>query len=153
MMTLFLQFVFSLIAMLGFCVMFHVPVRHIPAAAFIGSAGWFLYQLCLFLHVSTIISCFLASCTVGLMSDIASRLLKDAATIFIIPGILCLVPGSGMYNTMLALVNGNLSQAAATGSRTLMLAGSIALGLLVISAAIRIVVSIARRAVNIATKL
>ena len=54
---------------------------------------------------------------------------------------------------MLALVNGNLSQAAATGSRTLMLAGSIALGLLVISAAIRIVVSIARKAVNIAAKL
>lgn len=152
-MALFLHFIFSFMVVLGFCTIFHVPVRHIPAAAFIGSTGWFLYQLCLGFHISTIISCFLASCAVGLLSDIASRLLKDAATIFIIPGILCLVPGSGMYDTMLELVSGNLSEAAATGIRTLMLAGSIALGLLVISAAIRIVVTIARKAVHIANKL
>lgn len=152
-MALFLQFVFSFMAMLGFCVIFHVPARHIPVAAFIGSVGWVLYQVCLYFHISTVISCFLASCAVGLLSDIASRLLKDAATIFIIPGILCLVPGSGMYDTMLELVSGNLSKAADTGIRTLMVAGSIALGLLVISAAIRIIVSIARKAVHIANKL
>lgn len=151
--ALFLQFVFSLMAMIGFCIIFHVPIRRIPAAAFIGSMGWVLYQICLLHDVSTVISCFLASCAVGLLSDIASRVLKDAATIFVIPGIVCLVPGSGMYNTMLALVNGNLSQAAAIGSRTLMLAGSIALGLLVVGAVIRIIVSIARKAGNLASKL
>ncbi len=153
MMALLLQFVCSLMATIGFCIIFHVPVRHIPAAACIGGIGWVLYQICLFFGVSTIVSCFFASCSVGLLSDIASRALKDAATIFVIPGIVCLVPGSGMYNTMLSLVNGDLSQAAATGSRTLMLAGSIALGLLVVAAVIRIIVSIARKAVNLASKL
>ena len=146
-------FVFALFATLGFCIIFHVPPKHIPIAALIGSAGWLAYQACQMAIGSSVFSCFLASCAVGLLSDIASRVFKDAATVFIIPGILCLVPGSGMYNTMFALVAGELKDAAAVGSRTLMMAGSIALGLLVVGAVIRIVVSIARRARNIAEKL
>lgn len=153
MMTLLSAFLFSLMATLGFCVIFHVPTRHMPVAAGIGGIGWVIYQLCVFYDVSVVISCFLASCAVGLLSDLASRTLKDASTIFIIPGILCLVPGSGMYNTMAAMVEGDLKAAASTGSSTLMMAGAIALGLLTVGAVLRIIVSIARRASNIASKL
>lgn len=149
-------FLFALFATLGFCIIFHVPARHIPIAAVIGGLGWAIYQLCVMFEVSTLVSGFLASCAVGLSSYFAARIFKDAATIFIIPGILCLVPGSGMYNTMntmLELVNGNLDAAAAICSDTVMMAGAIALGLLAEGAALKIVISIARRAVNIATKL
>ena len=153
MMSLLLAFVFALFATLGFCIIFHVPARHIPVAAAIGGLGWTFYQFCLFFETSTVIACFFASCFVGLLSDLAARLLKDAATVFIIPGILCLVPGSGMYNTMAELVNGNLDAAASTGSQTLAMAGAIALGLLAVGAVTKIIVSIARRAVDIANKL
>ncbi|MCB6994175.1 threonine/serine exporter family protein [bacterium 210820-DFI.6.37] len=153
MMVLFSAFLFSLMATLGFCIIFHVPTRHMPAAAGIGAIGWVIYQLCVFYDMSIVMSCFLASCAVGLLSDVASRALKDASTIFIIPGILCLVPGSGMYNTMAALVEGDLKAAASTGSSTLMMAGAIALGLLTVGAVLRIILSIARRASNIAGKL
>lgn len=146
-------FIFALFATLGFCIIFHVPPKRIPIAALIGSFGWVSYQAFLLLSGSGVVSCFIASCVVGLLSDIASRVFKDAATIFIVPGILCLVPGSGMYNTMFALVAGELNDAAAVGSRTLMMAGSIALGLLVVGALIRICVSIFRRARCIAGKL
>lgn len=146
-------FLFALFATLGFCIIFHVPARHIPTAAVIGGLGWAIYQLCVMFEVSTLVSGFLASCAVGLSSYFAARIFKDAATIFIIPGILCLVPGSGMYNTMLELVNGNLDAAAAICNDTVMMAGAIALGLLAEGAALKIIISIARRAVNIATKL
>lgn len=145
--------VFALMATLGFCIIFHVPYRHIPVASIIGAAGWFTYQLLLSFDSSAMVSCFLAACMVGLLSDLASRLFKDAATVFIVPGILCLVPGSGMYNTMAALVEGDLGTAASIGSNTLMMAGSIALGLLVIGAVLKIIVAIAHRASNLASKL
>lgn len=148
-----LDFLFALFATLGFCIIFHVPARHIPAAAIIGALGWAIYRFCLMFEVSVLVSGFLASCAVGFFSYFAARIFKEAATIFIIPGILCLVPGSGMYNTMLELVNGNLDAAAATCSDTVMMAGAIALGLLAEGAALKIIISIARRAVNIATKL
>ncbi len=153
MMDLLTAFCFALLATLGFCFIFHVPNRHIPIASFIGGIGWMLYQAFLSTGTSVMISCFFAACVVGLLSDTASRLFKDAATIFIIPGILCLVPGSGMYYTMLELVNGNLEAAAATGSQTVMMAGSIALGLLVVGAVIRVFVAIVRKATTIAGKL
>lgn len=146
-------FILALFATLGFCIIFHVPYRHIPVAAVIGASGWVVYQICMAQDASSVVSCFIASCAVGMLSEIASRIFRDAATVFIIPGILCLVPGSGMYNTMMAIVEGDLKDAAAVGSQTLMLAGSIALGLLVVGAVIRIIVSIARRATYIAGKL
>lgn len=146
-------FAFALFATLGFCLIFHVPARHIPVASAIGALGWTAYQFCLLFETSTLTACFLGSCLVGLLSDLAARLLKDAATVFIIPGILCLVPGSGMYNTMAELVNGDLEAAASTCSHTVAMAGAIALGLLAVGAVTKIIVSIARRAVNIANKL
>ena len=138
--SLLLAFVFALFATLGFCIIFHVPARHIPIASAIGGLGWPFYQMCLFFEASTV-------------SDLAARFFKDAATVFIIPGILCLVPGSGMYNTMAELVNGNLDAAASTCSQTVAMAGAIALGLLAVGAVTKIIVSIARRAVDIANKL
>ncbi|MCQ4637606.1 threonine/serine exporter family protein [Anaerovorax odorimutans] len=146
-------FFFALFATLGFCIIFHVPTRHIPVAACIGGCGWVVYQLFMSQGTSAIVACFIASCAVGLLSDIASRVFKDASTIFTIPGILCLVPGSGMYNTMAALVSGDLKEAASTGSNTLMMAGSIALGLLAVGAVLRIILSIVHRASYIAGKL
>ena len=146
-------FVFALFATLGFCIIFHVPYRRIPIAALIGAAGWVVYQLCMSESSSVMFSCFLGSCAVGLLSEIASRIFKDASTVFTIPGILCLVPGSGTYYTMAELVEGNLKAAASTGSHTLMMSGSIALGLLVVGAVLRIIVAIAHRAKYIANKL
>ena len=151
--SLLRAFVFALFATLGFCIIFHVPARHIPIASAIGGLGWTFYQMCLFFEASTVIACFFAACFVGLLSDLAARFFKDAATVFIIPGILCLVPGSGMYNTMAELVNGNLDAAASTCSQTVAMAGAIALGLLAVGAVTKIIVSIARRAVDIANKL
>ena len=91
------------------------------------------------------IACFFGACTVGLTSDIASRICKEAATIFVIPGVLPLVPGAGTYYTMLAVVEGNLDQAAAKGIETLAMAGAIALGLLVMGTIFQIFRGITRR--------
>lgn len=153
MIHLLLSFFYALMATLGFSIIFHVPLRHFPVVALIGAAGWTIYQICSAYDMSVVMSCFLSSFAVGLFSDLASRFFKDAATIFIIPGILCLVPGSGIYNSMLQLVNGNLKEGALACGQTLAMAGSIALGLLVVGAAIRIIVAITRKAVNIASKL
>lgn len=153
MMQLFLSFLYALMATLGFSIIFHVPLRHFPAVAFIGGAGWTIYQICSAYDMSVVFACFLSSFAVGLLSDLASRVFKDAATIFIIPGILCLVPGSGIYNSMLQLVNGNLTAGAIACGRTLAMAGSIALGLLVVGAVIRIIVAVARRAAGVVSRL
>lgn len=136
--NLFVEFIFAFLGTLGFTLIFNVPLRHIPVASFVGGAGWVMYHIAVSMGFGIAISCFFGACIVGLASDIASRICKEAATIFVIPGVLPLVPGAGTYYTMLAIVEGNLDKAAATGVQTLAMAGSIALGLLVIGTVIQI---------------
>ena len=149
---LLLQFLFALFATCGFCIIFRVPAKRIPVCVLVGALGWFSYQLSMLYDASPVLSCFVASCAVGLLSDVCSRLFKDASTIFIIPGILCLVPGSGMYHTMMAMLDHDMNGAATTGTQTLMMAGSIAAGLLIIGAVIRVIHSMVRKTITIKTK-
>ena len=147
-MTFLLPFVFIMFATCGFCIIFKVPVKHIVPCVIIGSLGWLIYQLSMYYDASPVLSCFTASCAVGLFSDICARLFKDASTIFIIPGILCLVPGSGMYHTMAAMLNHDMAEAASRGTETLLMAGAIAAGLLIIGSLIQVVRSLVKKTVN-----
>lgn len=135
---LIIQFLFAFLGTLGFTIIFNVPLRHIPIASIVGGLGWVTYQIAISLGSSIPLACFWGACTVGLTSDLASRLCKDAATIFVIPGVLPLVPGAGTYYTMLAIVEGDLDQAASTGVQTVAMAGAIALGLLVMGTVIQV---------------
>ncbi|NLD19605.1 MAG: threonine/serine exporter [Clostridiales bacterium] len=147
--TLCLQFFFALFATCGFCIIFRVPLKNIPICIIVGASGWLSYQISMYYDASPVLSCFLASCVVGLLSDICSRIFKEASTIFIIPGILCLVPGSGMYHTMDAMLKHDVSGSASIGAQTLMMAGSTAAGLLMIGALIRVIQSLIRKTASL----
>ncbi|MBR5488079.1 MAG: threonine/serine exporter family protein [Firmicutes bacterium] len=143
--SLFGEFIFAFLGTLGFTFIFNVPLRHIPIASFVGGAGWVVFQIADAMGCGVAIACFFGACTVGLTSDIASKVYKEAATIFVIPGVLPLVPGAGTYYTMLAVIEGNLDQAAAKGIETLAMAGAIALGLLVMGTVMQIIRGASKR--------
>lgn len=73
----------------------------------------------------------MAAFLVGVFGEILAIKLKKPATVFITPGIVSLVPGAGMYYTMLYLVQNDYSQAAIKGTETLFLAAAIAVGIIV----------------------
>ena len=143
--SLFGEFIFAFLGTLGFTFIFNVPLRHIPVASFVGGAGWVVFQIADAMGCGVAIACFFGACTVGLTSDIASKVCKEAATIFVIPGVLPLVPGAGTYYTMLAVIEGNLDQAASKGIETLAMAGAIALGLLVMGTVMQIIRGVSKR--------
>lgn len=137
-----LSFVFAFFSTLGFCILFHVPVRHMLPASFGGGCGWLTFTYLTTTGTDKILACFVGACLVAILSDIFSRTFKDASTIFIIPGILPLVPGAGMYYTMLAILDGDFEKLATVGTETILMAGSIAVGLLVIASVARMITSI-----------
>ena len=136
---LLIQLLLAMAGTLGFAIIFRAPLRRMPACVFIGGCGWVSYLITVNCFDSPILGCFIASCLVGLMSDIFARVLKDAATIFIIPGILCLVPGAKIFYTMEALLKEDFTGTAEIGLQMLLMAGAIAMGLLVMGAIIRVV--------------
>lgn len=143
---LMVQFLFALFATCGLSIIFRVPVPRIPVCGLIGACGWLIYYIVTtYYGFSGVIACFCASCIVALLSDISSKVFKEAATVFIIPGIICLVPGAGMYRAMLALLSNDINGFTEEGTMTLLAAGSIAVGLLVMGSLLRIIRMIFRR--------
>lgn len=145
MMDIFMQFILALFATLGFAVIFRVPVRRIPVCVTIGALGWITYLVTVYTIDSAVFGNFFGACMVGLCSTLAAIVFKDASTIFVIPGILCLVPGAKIFYTMEALLNGDIEEMAHVGIETLLMAGAIAMGLLVMGAITRVIRSLIRK--------
>ncbi len=140
-----LPFLFAFCSTVGFCILFHVPKKHIVSASFVGACGWVTYTYLVSSGTGSVMACFAGSLMVALLSDLFSRAFKEAATIFIIPGILPLVPGANMYHTMLAILHSNAEETASIGTETLLMAGSIAVALLVVASIVKLLALLGRK--------
>lgn len=123
----------AFIATLGFGVMFNIRGDKLIAAAFGGALGFVIYSLCLNANLGEPLAMFTASAAFTIYGEILARTLKAPVTLFIVCALIILVPGGGMYRTMLAVIQGNLDSAAQIGLSSLASAGSLALGTIFIS--------------------
>ena len=138
------QFLLGFFATLAFAIVFHVPKKHLVTSAVIGGIGWAIFMV-VKIEIGPFVAGFAASCAIGLLADICARRFHQAATVYIIPGIIPLVPGAGMYYTTLYLINGEMSMAADKCIETLMMAGCISVGLLMEESIYRISDSLKNR--------
>lgn len=125
--------IYALLATLGFGVLFNIKGKNLIFASLGGAITWFIYLLSLKLNTSIMIALFLAALGAGIYSEILARILKAPVTIFSICSVIPLVPGGGMYYTMLASVQGDINKFLNTGLDTLASAGAIAVGILLAS--------------------
>lgn len=131
---------------MGFALLFGLRPRDIPLAAIGAILGWGSYAIATESGMAAA-AYFIAAALIGLWAEIAAVIVKKPASIYIVSAILPIVPGGGMYRTMLESVNGNLQGSLQAGFETLMAAGAIAAGLAVSSALSRLLSfnSIAKR--------
>ena len=153
MMHIISLFVPAVFAILGLAIIFRVPARHMAACVVVGALGWLTYLITDYYMDSPIMGCFFGACMVGLCSAEASRIFKEAMTIFVIPGILCLVPGAKIFYTMEALLRSDITEMAEVGIQTLLMAGAIAMGLLVMGAIIKVFSAVVSKTVSIKDNL
>ena len=76
---------------------------------------------------------FIASICFSLYSEILARTAHTPVTTFIICALIPLVPGGGMYRTMLAAIQGDIMKALTMGLDTITIAGALVLGILLVS--------------------
>ncbi len=140
MMNLIIQMFLGTFAILGFSILINVPQEKLKFACLIGAISWVTFVFIKGDSGEHILAAgFWASVLVGFFADGFSRFTKEAATIYVIPGILPLVPGAGMYKTMWYMINDQLDLAAEIGTETLMLAGSISLGIMTVGSLSRLI--------------
>jgi uncharacterized membrane protein YjjB (DUF3815 family) len=124
---------FSFMGTLSFAILFNIKGKKLFFAALGGGISWFFYLLFLSFNGSPLESLFFASIVGGIFSEIMARLLKTPVTTFVICTVIPLVPGSGMYYTMLETIQGNINKSLSVGLETIASAGAIAVGLVFVS--------------------
>ena len=128
-------------AALSYCM--NISRYNIVFGAIVGGLGWTVYSVTIAVGQSAgTQSYFWGALVVAILSEILALVQKKPATIYLVPGLLPLVPGGGMFETMEATVEGTLQEALLLGFSTLTSAGAIALAIALASSGKRIVVGI-----------
>lgn len=135
----FLQCFYAFLACVGFSIVFDIKKPHFVAiSSLIGAVGWAVFLL-LESVGSEVFRYLLATITISIFSEIFARILKAPATIFLLIGIIPLVPGSGLYYAMNYLINGNYTMFAQKGIQTAAYAGAIAIGVSMVTSIVRMI--------------
>ncbi len=130
-MRIILQVLFAGAATLGFSIIFNIHGKKLIPAALGGALGWLLFLIVMRLTGSKIISSLVASAIIGFYAEGAAKLFREPASLFILPAIIPLVPGSGMYYTMEESIHGEVMATLMLGMETVYIAGAIAAGIAV----------------------
>jgi uncharacterized membrane protein YjjB (DUF3815 family) len=128
-----LEVMAAFISTFAFGIVFNIKGKNLIFAALCGALGWFVYKFSLMIRVSDTTSLFLASLALSIYSEIFARVLKTPVTTFIIAALIPLVPGGGMYYTMVEAITGDIMKSLEIGINTMASAGTLALGVVLVS--------------------
>lgn len=133
-----LEPLWAALATAGFAGLFGLRLRETPIAAAVGALGWAVASPIAAATGSTPVADLAGATAIGLAAEIVAVLRKRPASVYIACGIIPLVPGAGMYYTMLQYSRGLNLEAQETGIATLAAALAIAAGIAVSGALARL---------------
>lgn len=126
-----MQLVTAFLGSLGFALLFHVRREKLLLASLGGLLAWGVYLL--MGYVSPVLDApryFAAAVVLTVYGESMARLARCPATLFIVTAAIPLIPGGSLYQTMSYFMAQDNAAAAAQGFYTLVLAVSLAVGML-----------------------
>jgi len=137
-MNYFFQFIISFITTLGFCLFFNVKKTALLSASFAGALGWIAFTMTFNAGLNIIFANFAAALVIAMVAEILARIQKNPVSIYIVPGMLPLVPGFKFYYTIQYLVDGKYEAGLKEGVLSFFIALALAIGIICVSATSRL---------------
>ena len=107
-----IQLAMAFVGSLGFCMMFRLRAGLLVPASLGGLFCWAVYLTGAQYVEGIFLPSFIASAFAATYAEVLARKLKAPATLFLIPAVVPLVPGSGLYYTISYAVQGDLEVSA-----------------------------------------
>ena len=128
----FLQCIFSIVASYGFVVIFNIHGFGSFLCALGGGITWAAFCIVQALGGQDLMCYFLATVVAAVFAEVMARIRKYPAISYLISCLLPLIPGSGIYYAAQQAMQGNSQGFVFYGTRTLAIAGCMAVGILLV---------------------
>lgn len=127
-----LQCLFSVLACMGFVIVFNIHGFGSLLCAMGGGLTWGVYSLAKSLEGPELLCIFLSTVAASFFAEIVARIRKYPAISYLIVSLLPLLPGSNIYYAARQAVEGNLDAFLYQSSHALTIAGVMAVGILLV---------------------
>lgn len=134
---LWIQCIAGVIGTLGFGLMFNMHGKGIPFALLGSAISWPVCVLMMRLELAEPVAYLMGAAASAIYAEIMARIRKQPATSYLMCALVPLIPGSGIYYTMDFIRRGMLAEAYDKGMMTAAIAGSMAVGVLLVSTGFR----------------
>lgn len=122
----------AFLATMTLSVAFDAPKKYLIHAGAAGALNWGIYLVFEEWTGDVVLATFFATAILTFVSQIMARIWKAPSTMFLIPAVIPLVPGAGMYRIAYSLIYESGREAMSHAYETLLIAGAIALGIFVV---------------------
>ena len=117
-----------------FGIIFSLTGKKLLYSSFAGGLGWYTHLLFFKeLSYSKTASFVISAVVITVFSEIISRLEKTTVTSTLIPALIPLVPGGGIYYTMSFFVENKFQEALEKGRETIILTVALSVGIFLVS--------------------
>lgn len=141
-MSAIIQILTGTLGTLGFNILFHIRGKKLVFATLGGMISWAVFLALEPVLPSEAMRYFISAATITVYGEILARLEKTPTTTFLVPSIIPLIPGSALYYTMNYALNKQWSQFAHQAFYTLQLALSLAVGIIAVTTAVRLLTAL-----------
>lgn len=125
-----LSLVGCLIATICFALLLRTPVRVLPAVAFVAVVGYAIYLI----MGGTLSAYFVSALVIAILSEIFARIKKMTSALFVVSGVIPIVPGMLLYRAVVLLAEDNTAKAGQAAIKALLGFGAIALAITIATA-------------------
>ena len=133
-----IQLLACLVGCVGFTILFNIHGPGALLCALGGVLAWATYMIVIALGGNELSGYLWATILASIYSEVMARIRKYPAISYLVISIFPLIPGASVYYTMTQAVKDDMANFANDGLRTIGIAGSIAVGVLLVSTTFRI---------------
>ena len=137
------QLITAIIGTLGISLIFRVRPRYLAVVSLIGGVCQAIYWLIIeYLKMDSFIAALAATVAVAAISEILARIARSPAIVFLLAGVIPIVPGSFLYRMMKEFIQEDVSRALYYGSEAVKISLGVAGGIVVVSVIVSIVIGV-----------
>lgn len=136
--SILLECVTTVVACMGFNIIFNIHGKGGILCALGGGISWAVFRITQLMDINLISAYLIAALFAATYAEVMARVRKFPAISYLVVSIIPLLPGAGVYRTTACLLIGDINGFSRNGIETISIAGSIAVGILIVSTLARL---------------